>query len=244
MLPLLATTLSVTSLGSAQAATIQDCQILNDPIVDMNDGNVTGIRDLQICFREGERIFLDTYNVNFTLGSFNNLFGNPNDEGFDTSCKIGVENSLCFWGEGGSHTSNAVIATQIMNQAINAMSMSAMSMSNGIPMASEIQDEEFVPPIPNYPNIREFYLIPHAYSPINNEIVSERGRYNGSLESPWTGDRQVVNNPSSAQMYAGFELTQREEVVEEAVNVPESSNLVGIVVAGLSLLVFTQSHKS
>ncbi len=246
ILPLLAIPLSVAGIRPAQAATIQDCNSLNDPmrswqiegintVNTSNDGNVTGIQDLQICVTEQiegvTRRFLDTYEVNFTLSDFNTLFGDPSDPEFDT-CEVGmIGNGLCFWGEGGGATSNTVIAIQAMNAAIN---------NKLDPIPSDIEDEEFVPPIPiPLPNTRQFYLIPHAYDQGSNQLTSDQGRYDSSLQLPWTHDIGISNASTDARMYAQFQLTEREEVFE----IPESSNLVGIIVAGVSILVFTQSNK-
>ncbi|MDJ0508553.1 MAG: hypothetical protein QNJ64_04760 [Crocosphaera sp.] len=244
IVPFLATTLSVATIPSAQAVTIsiQDCRNrpsnlpTNNPIVDtvirdMNGEsvtNVTGVQDLQICVTEEiegvRRTFVDTYDVNFTLNSFDSIFGDPNDPGFD-SCEVGViGNGLCFWGEGGSATSNTTIAIQAMNNAINSLD----------PIPLNIEDEDF--PLP-FPNTRQFYLIPHSLN--QGQVTSEQGRFDTSLELPWTNDIGIVNDSVNARMYTEFQLTGREEVFE----IPESSNLVGIIVAGASILLFTQSNK-
>ncbi|MGK7940397.1 MAG: hypothetical protein AB4062_09660 [Crocosphaera sp.] len=240
--PLLATTLSLGKIRSAQAATvsIQDCRVrpsnlpTNNPMVGINGDNVTGIQNLKICVTEEiegvTRTFIDTYDVNFTLNDFDTIFGNPNDPRFDT-CEVGViGNGLCFWGEGGSSTSNTSIAIRAMNNAMNGLA----------PIQLNIEDEEFVPPIPfPFPNTREFYLIPHSYNQSTTQVISDQGRYDSSLQLPWTDDRGISNVSTDVTMYAEFQLTEREEVVE----IPESSNLVGIIVAGVSILFFTQGNK-
>lgn len=199
------------------------------------DGNVVSISDLEICISSAEicaqapedlteNKVINFYNVNFPLGSFNDIFGNPTQPGFMGSCN----NGLCFWG----NQTQASLAITEMNNAINDM----------MPIPGDIAGE-FTPPLPPPPfppldNRRNFYRIPLGFNGVSSITYIQGTNNNENPNSPWVLDTIDSNTLISNQLYADFEFVGQEIITPPTTpTVPEPSSLIGIVFMGGSALI-------
>lgn len=166
-----------------------------------------------------------TYNINFSIGSFIDIFNGENSDlsNLDTSCNLGQSNSLCFW----ENESQATLLIDQMNATLN----NTLNDLNEIPSVIVGTRVNYPPFLDNTTN---FYRVPVQSNQSLNTIVSRQGTYDSSLAQPWVTDPLIENSPTAATMYVGATLTSEEFKAE----IPESSNLMGIVVTvGLMILV-------
>lgn len=217
VIPWMASLFSIAITTQAEAATVQ---------LDMM-GNIISIEDIQLI-EGGVQIpgndftfrVTSTYSINFLFGAFNDIFGDPSQPGFDTSCNVGSGNGLCFW-------QNEMQATMLVNEIsdiLNALDPPSSHVA-GTPVG-------FPPGFPPelIQNVRNFYLVPVNFT--SNSIRSRQGTNDDT--NTWVTDPFTTNSTNSARVYASTELTSQEFKAE----IPESSNLIGIVVtAGLMVLV-------
>ncbi len=222
VIPLMATLMTPVMATSAGAVTVN-----RD-----TDGNVTSVDGISII-EKGVQLPGDdftsrvtsTYRIDFLLGSFNDIFGDPNQPDFDTSCNLGESNKLCFW----ENDPQAEFVLDQMNSAINALPTIPENVIGTI-IDPEGND---VPPIPGI-NASNFYYIPKSFDGVNL-VVSRQGRNNDANE--WvTEASDFSSNIATVSSYAGATLTAQETVPE----IPESSNVIGVIVAGLSMIVLTK----
>ncbi|WP_107668620.1 hypothetical protein [Cyanothece sp. BG0011] len=166
-----------------------------------------------------------TYNIDFLFGTFNEIFGDPTQSGFNPSCNVGSGNGLCFW----ENNNRALLFTHEINNTLNALN----------PIPSEVAGTVVNPPPPpiSVNNISNFYRIPVNFNQENNQtnIVFYQGTHDSNLQEPWNSPQITLSAGSGAgTIYASAELTSQEFTAE----IPESSNLMGIVVTvGLMILV-------
>ncbi|MDJ0599692.1 MAG: PEP-CTERM sorting domain-containing protein [Crocosphaera sp.] len=215
--------LSFAVVSSVEAATVVN---LDD------DGNVTSISDIEVCIsgaeicaktqeelEENEIKIIDSYNVTFPLGSFDDIFGEPTQGDFDPSC----DNGLCFWGD---DTQASLAITEISN---------ALNSENPIPSLIAGERVNFPPFLPN---TRNFYRVPLSFDATDG-ITSRQGTHDSEIAEPWILDTLLPNSATSAQPYAGFEFIGRQTILPippDGPTVPEPSALIGIFFTGSSLL--------
>ncbi len=216
VIPLMASLFAVVVTSSAEAITVNR---------DSN-GNVTSVEDIQIIQKGVELPDSDftftvtnTYRVDFLFGSFTDTFGDPNLPGFDTSCELGESNKLCFW----QNDPQATMIIDQINDAINLLD----------PIPPLVAGTIINPPPFPVPNTANFYLVPLDFDGVNL-ITSRQGRNNSNS---WvTEEANFTSDFNAGTMYAGAELTDQEFKAE----IPESSNLLGIVVTGLLMILVTK----
>ncbi|MDJ0661706.1 MAG: hypothetical protein QNJ42_19800 [Crocosphaera sp.] len=231
IIPGVLASLSFAVISSVEAATV----------VNLDDNNnVISINDLEICIsspeicektqaelEENEIKIIDSYNVAFLLGSFNDVFGDPTQPDFDPSC----DNGLCFWED----ANQASLPITEINKAINSLS----------PVPSLIAGE-FTPPLPPPPfppldNTRNFYRIPLSFDEVDG-ITYHQGTNNPELADPndpgpWISDAVDFNSVLSVQPYTGFEFLGRTIITPpNTPRVPEPSSLMGIFFISGSVL--------
>lgn len=212
-------------------------------VVNLDDnGNVESISDLEICIssdeiceksreelEENEIKIIDSYNVNFPLGSFNVVFGNPPD----ISCNLAESNQLCFWED----ENQAHLPLTEINRVINDLTSTP----------SLIAGERF--DFPDFlPNTNNFYRIPLRFNG-TNQIEYHQGTYNPNNgdpndPGPWIIDTIDSNSRTSAQSYVGFEFIGRETITPiPTTRVPEPSSLMGIFFISGSLLMVIKNKN-
>ena len=236
--------LSFAVVSSVQAATVN----LDD------NGNVNSINNLEVCLsgdeicaktqaelEQDEIKIIDFYNVTFTLGSFNVIFGDPTQPDFDASC----DNGLCFWENeeqailaigGPEEITNEegeveIVCVKGINCAINALD----------PIPSLIAPERADFPPEPVPNTRNFYRVPVNFGGLVDGEISYYQGTNNNLDpnNSWALDPLDSNSTTSALPYAGFEFLRTETInplPPTTPNVPEPSSLMGIVFTVGSML--------
>ncbi|MDJ0600369.1 MAG: hypothetical protein QNJ37_16200 [Crocosphaera sp.] len=229
VIPLVATLLSTVVVSPAEAITVN-----LGTIQDFFGNDITGvtsIEGIQIIEKGVELPDSDftfrvtsTYRIDFLYGTFNDIFGDPTNPDFDTSCDLGESNKLCFWG----NDPQAELVLDQMNGAINALPTVPENVIGTI----IDPDGNDVPPIPGI-NSRNFYLVPLDFDGVN--VITSRQGTNDNTNT-WVTDPLTTNTAVSVTSYAGARLTNQEFVVE----IPESSNLIGIAVTGLSIILVTK----
>ena len=229
VIPLMATFLTPVMVTSAEAVTVNlgPGLAFDDMGQVVEVTGVTSVEDIIIIERgvqfPGDDFtsrVTSTYRVDFLLGSFNDIFGDPTQPDFDTSCNLGESNKLCFWG----NDPQAELVLDQINGALNAFN-DVPSFVVGIP---------FEYPSPPLPNTNNFYYIPKSFDGVN-VIVSRQGRNNDA--NVWvTETADFTSGTGVVTYYAGATLTEQEIVAE----IPESSNVIGIIVTGCSLILLTK----
>ncbi|MDJ0661186.1 MAG: hypothetical protein QNJ42_17105 [Crocosphaera sp.] len=217
VIPLIATLFSPVLMTSAEAVTV-----IQDGM-----GNAIAIEDIQIVETgvqlPGEDVLTtvtSTYRVDFLLGSFNAIFGDPTLPDFDTSCDLGESNKLCFW----QNDPQAELVIDQINGALNALN----------PVPSFVAGIPFDFPSPPLPNTNNFYYVPKDFDGVN-VITSRQGRNND--DNVWvTETADFPTGTGVVTSYAGATLTAQEFKAE----IPESSNVIGIIVIGLSMILVTK----
>ncbi|MDJ0842993.1 hypothetical protein [Crocosphaera sp.] len=221
VIPLMATLFSSVPVTSAEAITV------NRDI----DGNVTSVEDIQIVetgvqLPDSDFLFTvtNTYRIDFLYGTFNDIFGDPNQPDFDTSCDLGESNKLCFW----QNDPQAEFVINQMNDAFNALPTFPLNVVGTV----------IDPPPPDFlpvPTVNSnFYYIPKDFNGVD-VIISRQGRNNDN--NIW--ETETDDFPSGTGVvtsYAGAQLTSQEFEAE----IPESSNVIGIIVIGLSMILVTK----
>lgn len=220
VIPLVTSLLSSVVVTSAQALTVN---------LDSN-GNVTSIKDLQVVETSveipGEEFLFtvtSTYDINFVYGSFDDIFGDPSGGNFDTSCDLEeTGNRLCFW-------QNSPQANRVMEE-INI----AFNELNPIPSnvaGTPIGEASIFPPEFGV-NINNFYYVPVDFNGVS--VIARQARNEGSS---WASQTQNFSLDSgNFDSYIGAELTAQQFQAE----IPESSNIIGIIVTGLSIILLTK----
>lgn len=212
VIPLMTSLMTLVLVSSAEAVTVNR---------DVN-GDVTSIEGLQIIERgvviPGEEFLFtvtSTYDIDFSFDSFNTTFGDPSQP--DTSCEVGViGNGLCFW----DNPSRADLVIDEINRVFNNL--------NPIPL--NVAAESIF--LPGMPFMNDFFFVPVGFNNVN--IISRQGRKPGDLWS--SEDANFSQIPDNFDSYLGAQLTAQEFKEE----IPESSNLIGIIVTGLSIIFLTK----
>ncbi len=230
VIPLMATLITPVIVTSAEAVTVNlgtTEDFLGNEII-----GVTSVEDI-IIIEKGVQLPGDdftsrvtsTYRIELLYGTFNDIFGDPTQPGFDTSCNVGEINKLCFW----EKDTQAERVLDRMNSAINALPTVPENVIGTI----IDPDGNDVPPVPGI-NANNFYYIPKSFDGVN-VIVSRQGRNNDA--NVWVTEAADFNTETGVvTSYAGATLTEREVVAE----IPESSNVIGIIVTGLSLILLSK----
>ena len=240
--------LSFAVVSSVQAATVN---------LDGN-GNVTSINNLEVCLsgteicaktrpelEQDEIKIIDFYNVTFTIGSFNVIFGDPTGSDFDTSCESMETNKLCFW----ENEAEAVLAIGGPEEITNEEGEIEIVCVTGINCALDALDpippliapeRADFPPEP-VPNTRNFYRVPVNFGDlVDGEITYYQGTNNNlDPDNSWALDTRDSNSTTSALPYAGFEFLRTQTIrplPPDTPNVPEPSSLMGIVFTFGSML--------
>ncbi len=230
VIPLMATFLTPVMVTSAEAVTVN-----LGTTEDFLGNEITGVVSVEdiIIIEQGVQLpgddftsrITSTYRVDLLYGTFNDIFGNPTQPDFDTSCNLGEMNKLCFWG----NDPQAEFVLDQMNSAINALPTVPENVIGTI----IDPDGNDVPPVPGI-NANNFYYIPKGFDGINL-IVSRQGRNNDA--NVWVTEAADFNTDTGVvTSYAGATLTDQEIVAE----IPESSNVIGLIVTGCSLILFTK----
>ncbi len=223
VIPWMAGLLSVAVVPKAEAGTVELDTM----------GNIISIQDIQLI-EGGVQIpgndftftATRTYNINFFYGTFNDIFGDPSQPEFDSSCSVGSGSGLCFW----QNESQATMLVDQINDSLN----NTLNTYNQIP--SQVAGTR-VNVSPFTPNTTNLYLVPVNFNETSNSIRFRPGTHDSNLAQPWVTDPLIENNDSlSTTNYASAELTSEEFVAE----IPESSNLIGIVVTGGLIVLVTR----
>ncbi|MDJ0728567.1 MAG: PEP-CTERM sorting domain-containing protein [Crocosphaera sp.] len=233
IIPGMLTSLSFAVVSSVEAATVVNTD---------SSGNVVSISDLEICIsgaeicaktqeelEENEIKIIDSYDVAFPPGLFNEIFGDPTQPDFMGSCDDG----LCFWG----NQTQANLAITSINDAINMLD----------PTPPLVTGELVLPPLPPITQTNNFYRVPLSFDDADNSITSRQGTNNDAdPDNPWILDEIVTNSIDTIQFYADFQFIAREiirPIPPDTPNVPEPSSLMGILFTFGSVLMVSKKKN-
>ena len=185
----------------------QGAVIGEPPVVNPNNGNpVEEITGLQVLNSDGSLI--EIFTVNFQFDSFVTTFGdNPSSEAF-------------FLG----NTTGAISALTAINNAMNGVTSTIPTQVVG---TTSFNSDPNVPIVP-----LGNYRIPATLDLNANEVATIIGQFTNDAWGGGTTQIEVADGvpPNGLVMYAKFTKTG------EISAIPESSNLVSLLVFGTSLL--------
>ncbi len=257
MIPWVATTLSFAMISSAEAVTVNFGDS-TDTMINKQD-NVLSIDNLVICVSHPticqtsddqltENKVLETYNVDFLYGSFENIFGadatnNPGcvQQDPDNPIVIDPVDKLCFWND----ITKAELAQAAMNLAINNQAPAPPG-DIFAPRVPQVTVPGFVPV-----SIEIFKILSDTNNPTDTEYLIPTG-FNGSnlssvrssneTNNMWEPNTDPFSSLNALRMYTLFEFQGSETIAPPTTTtptttkVPESSSTIAAILAGVSVL--------
>lgn len=180
-------------------------------VVSPSNGNpVEKITGVEVLNSDGSAI--EIFTVDFQFDTFVTTFGNtPSSQAFF------LDNS-----------DGALLALTAINDAMNAMTLTNQQVRGITSFAPDSG------PIINLMN----YRIPILFDPNDNEVETMIGQFTNGAWVGGTTQMELAdgNPPNGLVMYAKFTKTGEIDLTPTPPTVPEPSNLVSILVCGVSLL--------
>lgn len=254
MIPWVATTLSFAMISSAEAVTVNFGDS-TDTMINKRD-NVLSIDNLVICVSHPticqtsddqltENKVLETYNVDFLYGTFENIFGadatnNPGcvQQDPDNPIVIDPVDKLCFWND----ITKAKLAQEAMNLAINNQAPAPPGDIVALRVPKIVFPTNIVIPAAFANNLNNRteteYLIPTGFNGSNLSSV----RSSNETNNMWEPNTDPFSSLNALQMYTLFEFQGSETIAPPTITtptttkVPESSSTIAAILAGVSVL--------
>ncbi|MDJ0579849.1 MAG: hypothetical protein QNJ66_07495 [Crocosphaera sp.] len=213
MLSLAGTLIVLGSINPAQAALVAEPLVINSD----EENVIQTITGLQVLNSDGSAI--DVFTVDFQFDSFTTIFG-----GFSSSSGDFSPSSEAFFFD---DLEGAESARRAINDAINGMTTTTPIGVEGLFNLPGSEDAIIV--------ALNSYIIPGKFSDNDSNMVETLiGQFTNGA---WVGNTTQLQPQGTPTMYAKFTKTGEINIDSTPTpTVPESSNLVSILIFGTSLL--------